>query len=130
MISWHTLLHKFRQKEEQEILRFKELKRPTKRKQDQAPTDLLNENKKKRKLAETLSKNISKTKVILLKAGKKNRPQPKSPLQNLAKTKLKHKLDWTQMGVRHPRNPPQSTSPLRLRWKRKQKPVQAGNRSS
>ena len=49
----HTLLHKFRPKEEQEILRFKELKRPAKRKQDQAPTDWLNENKKKRKLAET-----------------------------------------------------------------------------
>ena len=76
-------------KEEQEVLRFKELKRPTKRKQDQAPTDWLNENKKKRKIAETPTdiKNIGKTKVILLKAGKKNPPQPKKKLQSRAKMK-------------------------------------------
>ena len=41
-------------------------------------------------------------------------------LQNLAKMKLKHKLDWIQMGARHPRNLPQSRFPLR--WKMKTKP--------
>jgi hypothetical protein len=52
---------------------------------------------------------------LILKAGKK-----KTPLQNLAKKKLKHKLDWMQMGARYHRNPPQSR--FTLRWKMKMKP--------
>ena len=47
------MLEEDEEERKEEVLRFKELKRPAKRKQDQAPTDWENQKKKKRKIAET-----------------------------------------------------------------------------